>query len=584
MPKRFLSLTFLGIALSLAIYTAAQAASTTLLFVSGKGSYWQTVTPTEGSGSATITVNESQKNQNWLGLGGCFNEKGWEALQKLSAGDRDKAIKLLFDANDGIGFTWGRIPIGASDYGLQRYTLNQTTDDFEMTNFSIEHDKSYLIPYVKAAMAVKPDIQFWASAWTPPTWMKTGAKDAAGYDGGAMKNDAKYLKANALYTIRFIESYKTEGIPIKAIFPQNEPGYTCHYPSCGWGKYALPPPEGGTDVNGTEYLSDYVATHLVPLLQSRAPTTDLWFGTLSNNNYASAYWNGAKSKAGQQIKGVGLQWNNVSLVSSIASAGYLVMCSEHQCGNYPWKGTTSNPETADSTNFFASYAPNNHNYAVESWRLIATWIKAGVNIYSAWNMVLDTGGFNLDQSRKWPQCALLAVNYQASKLKITPVYYVFRHIGQYVVPGAVRIGTSGGDALAFRNPDSSIVVAAYSNSASTTSVSVRGKTYSFSAPAQGFATLVIKPASSIKGSAYNQFSKNALKITSKSNDYKIALPSREAGRIELLTASGKVLESKVIPQGSREILLSKQAASAGLLLVRVIYQGESQTLRLFSSR
>ena len=30
-----------------------------------------------------------------------------------------------------------------------------------------------LIPYVKAAQAVNGNIRFWASPWTPPTWMKT---------------------------------------------------------------------------------------------------------------------------------------------------------------------------------------------------------------------------------------------------------------------------------------------------------------------------------------------------------------------------------------------------------------------------
>ena len=154
----------------------------------------------------------------------------------LSESERDRAIKLLFDVNDGIGFTWGRIPVGASDYALERYTLNETANDFEMEHFTIERDKQYLIPYIKAALAVKPDIRFWASPWTPPTWMK----NPVGYDGGAMRNEAKYLQANALYLAKFCETYNNEGIQINAICPQNEPGYTQGYPSCGWGRYHTP--------------------------------------------------------------------------------------------------------------------------------------------------------------------------------------------------------------------------------------------------------------------------------------------------------------------------------------------------------
>jgi glucosylceramidase len=580
-----------SIAICLALSISAYAKYDTLI-VSGINNYWQTGTVTVVTGAATVTVNESQRYQKWLGFGGCFNEKGWEALSKLSSSERTRAIQLLFDKQNGIGITWGRIPIGASDYAIARYTLNQTTGDTLMNSFSITHDNSYLIPFIKAAQAVKPDIIFWASAWTPPTWMKTGAVDAAGYDGGAFRNQATYLMANALYTARFIEAYNANGIPIKAIFPQNEPGYTTHYPSCGWGKYALPPPEGGADVNGTEYLSDYVANYLWPTLQNRGLTsTDLWFGTLSNNNYASAYWSGAQSKAGTHIKGVGLQWNNVGLVATVANAGYLVMQSEHQCGNYPWKTVVTNVANADSTHFFASYAPNNYNYGLESWRLLTTWIRAGVNIYSAWNMVLDTGGFNLDQSRKWPQNALLTVNYQTATLKVTPVYYVFRHLAQYLDTGAVRLGTSGGDALAFRNPDSSIVTIVFNSATSPAAlrISVRGTILQFVVPAQGWATLCVglNPTTSIKNIYNNQFpiDKSGLRITCKGDGYRIELPSQETGRLELLTLSGRVLESRAIPKGSREIMLRKQTSHAGLLLVRVMYDGgNALTARLFNVR
>ena len=45
----------------------------------------------------------------------------------------------------------------------------------------------------------------------------------------------------------------------------------------------------------------------------------------------------------------------------------------------------------------------------------------------------------------------------------TPAYYVFRHLSQYVQPGATVVGTSGGDAIAFKNTDGSVVVAMYNS-------------------------------------------------------------------------------------------------------------------------
>ena len=63
--------------------------------------------------------------------------------------------------------------------------------------------------------------------------------------------------------------------------------------------------------------------------------------------------------------------------------------------------------------------------------------------------------------RPWPQNALLTVNTSAKTLTVTPAYYVFRHVSQYVDPGAKVVATSGGDALAFKNPDGTIVAVIY---------------------------------------------------------------------------------------------------------------------------
>ena len=145
------------------------------LITSAPSGYWNTTgtITTVTTGNATVTVNDATAMKTFEGFGGAFNEMGWNYLSMLSATDRDRAIKLLFDANDGAHFVMGRIPIGASDYAIQRYTDDETPNDTSMANFSITQDMKYLIPYVKAAQAVNGNIRFWASPWTPPSWMKT---------------------------------------------------------------------------------------------------------------------------------------------------------------------------------------------------------------------------------------------------------------------------------------------------------------------------------------------------------------------------------------------------------------------------
>ena len=109
--------------------------------------------------------------------------------------------------------------------------------------------------------------------------------------------------------------------------------------------------------------------------------------------------------------------------------------------------------------------------------------------YNAWNMVLNNTGLGNDTSRDWKQDALLVAN--GGTVTATPAYYVFRHLSQYVVPGAKVVGTSGGDAVAFKNPDGSIVAAMYnSGSAATYIVQIGGQKLQFSMPANGWATVV----------------------------------------------------------------------------------------------
>jgi glucosylceramidase len=127
--------------------------------------------------------------------------------------------------------------------------------------------------------------------------------------------------------------------------------------------------------------------------------------------------------------------------------------------------------------------------------LIKECIEAGVHIYSAWNMVLDTGGFNMDKVRPWPQNSLLVVDKGAKKLILTPTYYVFRHVAQYVEPGAKRLSVQGGNALAFKNPDGSIVTTIYNsnNQASQTTLAVGGTNVQFEIPGGGWATVNWQP-------------------------------------------------------------------------------------------
>ena len=438
------------------------------LVTSAQDALWHEGTLTEvTSGTADVTVNDSSVLQNWDGFGGTFNEMGWNVLSMLTAAERDRAIHLLF-GSDGARFAYGRVPIGASDYALDRYTLDETANDYTMANFSIERDKQKLIPFIQAALAIKSDIHLWASPWTPPSWMK----DNGVMDGGNMKDDAQVLTAHALYLAKFVEEYGKEGVKIEAIHPQNEPGYETRYPSCLW-----------TAALMNKFIRDYLG----PTFATRSVTAQIFLGTMSNNDAGK---DGtiistvtADADALKYVKGFGLQWNMLPSVAGLKARNLPIVQTEHKCGNYPWNPAGLPPFNPDKP-------ANDYAYGVESWGYIRDWIKAGVTVYSAWNMVLDTAGKNLDTTRPWPQNALLIVDTSAKTLTVTPVYYVFRHLSQFVDPGAKVVGTTGGDALAFKNPDGTIIaVVRNAGAAKKAIVAVAGKMLQFDMPANGWATV-----------------------------------------------------------------------------------------------
>jgi glucosylceramidase len=210
----------------------------------------------------------------------------------------------------------------------------------------------------------------------------------------------------------------------------------------------------------------------------------VWFGTLSNDRTFPSYMQGVTPEL---VEGVALQWETIVRVQEMQNQGFLVMQSEHRCGNYPW-GESEGYKTHQTNQSPNDTAPNDFNYGQETWDLMVDWIGRGVNIYSAWNMVLDTHGTNLDEVRVWNQNALLTVDRSTGELTATPAYYVFRHLAQYVEPEAMRVAIDG-NALAFRNPDGSVVAVMRTSAAGTQTLSIDGTLLQFEATGNGWVTV-----------------------------------------------------------------------------------------------
>jgi glucosylceramidase len=485
-----------GISGSLGSGGSAPAVRLPPLVTSAPGAYWKTDGAFSESTASTadVTVNDSVVGQKWQGFGAAFNEQGWAVLTSIEL--QQRAMNLLFSVSDGAAFTWGRIPIGANDYALSRYTEDDTGEDVApdsgetnrppadttLSMFSLARDDEKLVPYVKAAQAVKPDLRFWASPWTPPVWMKTSLRKTDGwtdvkkpsyFDGGSMRSDVSILSAYARYFAKFVQGYRERGIEIELVAPQEEPSFELSYPSCLWDQ--------------ATYVK-FVGQFLGP--EMKGIGVDVMLGALSDadKDFTIATAVLADNTAKNFSTVVGAQWGLLSWDIRITKLGTTlpIWATEHQGGNYPWNPSEFPP--------YQSIAPNDHAYGVESWtRIRDAILKAKVSSYNAWNLVLDKYGWSIDTTREWAQNALLVAD--SGTLTATPAYYVFRHLSQYVAPGAVVLGTTGGDALAFKNPDGTLVAVLFNRGPANDHyvVAIGGKQVQFAMPSNGWATLKLEP-------------------------------------------------------------------------------------------
>lgn len=414
-----------------------------------------------------FSIDLESKKQVMHGFGGAFNEQGWVALSALEPAAREEVLKNIFSPSE-ANLTWGRIPIGASDYAIRRYTLAGTPDDFEMKSFSIAHDENDLIPYIKAAQVWQPKLKLWASAWSPTIWMK----DNNEYEGGKFIDKAEYYKAYALYLSRFVQAYTAKGMPIVGVAVQNEPTVVTGYPNGGW-----------TPEQFRKFIRDFGG----PLFASLQLEAKLWLGTFNEGSYTFARTVIADPEALKYVGAVGLQWGGDQQIPAIRqdALGLPIIQTETDCGNWHWM-----------PGFQRRRPPNDFKYAAFTWGRMRDYLSAGAEAYMLWNIVLYQNGMNIDKNLRWPQNSGIVVDKTTKKVTYTPMFRAFEHFSRYVPDGSVLLGNTGGarDVIAFQDPSGAVVVELMNKDKENLVLTgeIGGKTYSVELPPESFATLIVK--------------------------------------------------------------------------------------------
>ena len=305
-----------------------------------------------------------------------------------------------------------------------------------MEHFSIDRDRTSLIPYIKTAQVHQPDLQVWGSPWSPPSWMKTNGHYAQRSD--ARVNDLspehaveegqdgficekRYYQAYALYFRKYVEAYRAEGIDIRLVMPQNEFNSNQSFPSCVW---------------TPETLAEFTA-HLDE--QMREIGVEIFMGTIERPDPALVHRMMRNEKAKNAIRGLGFQWagRHAAPFLHYDYPDLKIYQTEQECGD----------------------GKNDWRFARHSWRMMKDFMKAGCSVYEYWNMALVK---DEPSSWGWNQNSLIVVDRKTQTFEFTPDYYTLKHVCHFVQPGARRVNahtwTGHENALAFLNPDGTEVM------------------------------------------------------------------------------------------------------------------------------
>ena len=373
------------------------------------------------------------------GFGACFNELGWTSLSALEDKDREAIIRELFAPGVGLNFKICRTPVGANDFSRDWYSYDETPEDFALEHFSISNDLETLVPFIKSALKYQPELKLWASAWSPPTWMKYNRHYAGDMSEPDMPpnglkpeqlawegtdqfiQEDRYFTTYSAYFARFIQEYSRQGINISMVMPQNEFNSPQPFPSCPW---------------TAEGLARFIS-FLGPELQKL--NVDLFFGTMERPNEKLVDVALLDPKAGKYIKGAGFQW-----------AGKRAIVGIHR--RYPnLKLYQTEQECGDGT--------NDWRYCRYAWTLLKRFLENGVSAYHYWNIALKEGGIS---RWGWAQNSLVTINTVARTYKYNYEFYLLKHLSHFVKPGARRLDTftltGYENLLAFANPDETVVI------------------------------------------------------------------------------------------------------------------------------
>jgi len=418
-----------------------------------------------GSQTADIIVDVQKKFQTMVGFGAAMTDSSaWLIQNKLNFLQRRALLRELYGAPPNLGLNMMRLTIGASDFSLKPYTLDDVPfgqTDPQLQHFNIAPTVHDLIPTVRQVLSINPGLRIVASSWSAPAWMKT----TENLIGGELL--PQYESTYADYLVKYLDAYQGYGIAIFALTLQNEPGF-------------VPITYPGMEVPA-ETRARVIAQYLGPKLASRSQKTQIleWDHNWSQPEQTLSVL--ANPDAARYIDGVawhcyeGSQYAQGRVHRAFPQKDAYIT----ECSGGDWASAV-NGELLWFTR-----------------ELLVTGTRQWARGVIYWNLVLDEqhgphfGGCTLCKG-------VVTIDARTGAITRNDEYYAFAHFSRFVLPGAVRVESTMTDDkglanVAFQNADDgSIVLVMVNSNAEAFPVSVaQGQTrFEYTMPPESVATFV----------------------------------------------------------------------------------------------
>ena len=377
------------------------------------------------AGLPVVAVDAKERHQTMVGFGAAITDaSAWLIQNKLTPAQRDGLLRELYGRGEGgLGFSFTRVTIGASDFSLDHYSLDETPNgaaDPALQQFSLKRPQEFVFPTVRAALKINPELKVMASPWSAPAWMKTTGSLVK----GQLKPEAYPVYAD--FFARYIKEARKVGVPTDYLSIQNEPDFEPdNYPGMRW----LPSDR-----------AKFFGENLAPVFKREKIATKVldWDHNWDQPQQPLTVLADAKARAFV----AGVAWHcyagQVEATETVRAAHPDKDVFFTECSGGEWA-----PKFDDS-----------FSWMVE--QLIIGSTRRGARGVLMWNLALDEK-FGPHAGGCGDCRPVVTIDSTSGAITRTQEYYAFGQASRFVKPGAVRIGSPErvGDlrTVAFQNRD-----------------------------------------------------------------------------------------------------------------------------------